>query len=66
MDAAAEEEDGKEDGDSMSDLAKIANLFRAEADRLDATARGFTGWQAVQASLRAMADAIEKAAEGKP
>lgn len=48
-----------------SDLPKLAELFRAEADRLDTTARGFSGWQAVQVSLRALADAIEKAAEQK-
>lgn len=43
----------------MSDKDKIVAAFRAEADRLDKTASKYGGFQAVQASLRMIADGLD-------
>jgi hypothetical protein len=44
----------------MVDMSQeVANALRAEADRLDNVQSNYTGWQAVQASLRQIADSLE-------
>lgn len=47
----------------MAVKEEIVAALRDEADRLSQSVGGFTGWQAVQVSLRKIADALESADE---
>lgn len=42
---------------------ELAEALRAEAERLGNTAGNYTGWQAVQVSLRKIAEALAADAE---
>ena len=44
----------------------LADILRDEAERLNKTAGGFSGWQAVQVSLNRLADALENLAPSDP
>lgn len=45
---------------TIKEMKKLADALRAEADRLESNAgRNFMGWQAVQTSLREIANSID-------